>query len=79
MKTHPHEPRENHTPSPKHSFITFNPPLDPPYRIPADPQRVPHAVQPPLRPLQYLPLLMQVTQHGAPALEVLVDLAARLA
>lgn len=64
---------QDHTP-PEHPLVLLRPSLYHPDRVPADPQCVRNAVQPTLRPLEYLALLAQIRKHRTPAVEELVQL-----
>jgi hypothetical protein len=68
---------ENHNPGPKDPLILFRAPLDHPYRIPAHPQGVSNTIQPLLGALEHIPLMAQITEDGASAIEKLVELGIR--
>ena len=63
--------------APEDPLILPCPPLHHPNRVPADPERVRHAVQPPLRALQHISLITQVAQHRAAPLEIFIELGVR--
>lgn len=73
MQHRPAKHEKHDDPHPKNPLVLLRPPLNHPDRVPRNPQRVPHRIQPPLRRLQYLPLLPQVPQYRLPAREVLVQ------
>lgn len=74
MQHQPTKQKENHHARPKYPLILLRPPLHHPNRIPANPQRIRHIVQPPLRALEHLALVAQIAQHGAPPVQKLVEL-----
>lgn len=74
----PNKPKKHHDARPKDPLILPGPPLHHANRIPGNAQRVRDRVQPLLRALQNVALLAQVAQHGAAALEELVQLRRRL-
>lgn len=64
---------ENYHAGPEDPLVLFRPTFHHSNRISTDPQRVSNAVQFRLRPLQHLPLIAQVAQHGPSALQILVQ------
>ena len=78
MQHQPAEQEEEYDTGPENPLVLLGPPLDHPDRVAADPQRIRDAVQLLLCPLQHIPLVPQIAEHGAASLQVLVQLRVRL-
>ena len=69
--------KEDDNAGPEDPSVLSGPSLHHPDRVSADAERVCNPVQPPLRPLEHLPLVAEIAEHGAAALDVLVELGVR--
>jgi len=74
-----HKDDEHNNPTPKDPLVLLRPPLHHAHRISTDPQRRPNTIQLPLRALQDLPLIAQVSQHSPSSLKVLIQRSIRRA
>lgn len=72
MQNQPTEQEEYNHSRPEDPFILSRPPLDHSNRITTDTQRVPYAIQFPLRPFQHLILTPQIAEDLPPALNKFV-------
>ena len=79
MNHQPAKHKEDDHTTIENPLVLHGPPLHHPNGITTDTQRISHAIQFPLRPLQHLPLVAQIAQHGAAAIQELVELVGRLA
>ena len=78
MQHRPAEQEKHHHAAPEDPLILLRAPLDHADGVPADAERAGHVVQLALRALQHLALRAQVPEHGAPTLQVLVELRVAL-
>ena len=72
MKHKPTEPKEYDAASPEDPFVLLRPPLNHAYRVSADAQGRPDAVELLLRAPENLVLMTEIAKHGSASFEVLV-------
>lgn len=74
MQHKPAKQEEHHHAAPEYPLVLLCPALDLSDGIAADAERIAHAVKPALRVLEHVALLAKVVEHGAPAVQELVEL-----
>lgn len=74
MYNQPAKQEEHHYSRIEYPLVLLRPPLHHAYCIAAYTERISHCVQPPLRTLQDISLLSQITQHLSPSVKELVQL-----
>ena len=76
MEDQPNEQHKDDDAGPEDPLVLLSSPLHHPDGVTADTQRIPHTVQLPLRTLQHVSLLVQISEYRTSSVQEAVELGA---